>query len=190
MLNLIIHGPPGCGKGTQSAKIVKNYNLEHLSTGRIFRREIRNKTAIGELMKKFVDRGLLVPDAIVLRELYREAIYHIYSNGLVFDGFPRTFQQAEVFDKMLLKKKIRISLMISIEVEEHELVRRILNRKNTSGRSDDTLEVLKNRLDVYQKQTLAVIGYYKKRGKFVSVDGMADVDKVFEKICHEIENIR
>ncbi len=187
MINLIIFGPPGSGKGTQSARIVKKYDLIHLSTGDLFREEMENNTPLGQEVRKYIDKGLLVPDEIVLRELYNRASEHMDSPGFIFDGFPRTIVQAEELDKMLDKRGMPICLVISVEVDREELFKRIIGRGEDSGRSDDSEAIIRRRLQVYEEQTMPLIAYYKKQGKFVAINGMAHVDEVFAKICHAID---
>lgn len=182
MKNLVVFGPPGCGKGTQSANIVKRYELVHLSTGDIIRKEINANSAMGDLLNKFVSHGVLVPDNIILKEVYRFGLDHLNSKGIVFDGFPRNLYQAQMLDRIFHKKSMRIGLVISIDVPEDVLMSRIIERGKTSGRSDDTIEVMKNRLMVYQSQTQPVIDYYKKCNRLVLIDGTKPVDKVFEEI--------
>jgi len=182
MFNVIVFGPPGCGKGTQSERIVEKYDFLHLSTGDLFRKEIKNKTALGELACKFIDRGLLIPDSIVMRELYRYALQHQDAKGIVLDGFPRTIAQAEVLNKVFFKKKLKISLVISIEVDDDELHRRIMGRAVDSGRSDDNPEVIKKRIEVYHELTKPVIQFYEERNLLESVSGMASIDEVAQRI--------
>ncbi len=190
MLNLVIFGPPGSGKGTQSVKIVQKYKLIHLSTGDLLREEIENDTPLGNRVKKFIDKGLLVPDEIVLRELYCRAMEHLDSPGFIFDGFPRTIVQAEVLDRMLKKKGFSINLVISVEVDEQELFERLRGRAQDSGRSDDSSEIIRRRLNVYKQQTMPLIHYYKEQGKIVAVNGMAPVDDVFKRISLAIDTYK
>ncbi len=190
MLNIIIFGPPGSGKGTQSARIVEKYNLKHLSTGELFREEIENNTPLGREVRKYIDKGHLVPDEIALVKLYNRASRHMDSPGFVFDGFPRTIVQAEALDKMLEKRGIPICLVIAVEVAEEELFKRIMGRGEDSGRSDDKEKIVRRRLQVYKEQTMPLISYYKAQGKFVAINGMAPVDQVFAKICHAIDTYR
>ncbi len=182
MKNLVVFGPPGCGKGTQSANIVQRYGLVHLSTGDIIRKEIAGESAMGDLLNKFVSHGVLVPDNIILKEVYRFGLDHLRSNGIVFDGFPRNLYQAQMLDRIFHKKSMRIGLVISIDVPEDILMARIIERGKTSGRSDDTIEVMKNRLMVYQSQTQPVIDYYKKCNRLVLIDGTKAVNNVFDDI--------
>ncbi len=190
MLNIIIFGPPGSGKGTQSARIVEKYDLIHLSTGDLFREEMGKNTPLGQEARKYIDKGLLVPDDIVLRELYSRASAHMDSPGFIFDGFPRTIVQAETLDQMLNKRGMPICLVISVEVEREELFKRIMGRGEDSGRSDDSEIIAHRRLQVYEEQTMPLISYYKAQGKFVAINGMAPVDQVFAKICHAIDTYR
>ena len=187
MLNLIIFGPPGSGKGTQSARIVENYHLTHLSTGDLLREEMENGTELGKKVRKYIDKGLLVPDDIVLKELYIRASTHINSPGFIFDGFPRTIVQAESLDRLLEKRNIPIGLVISVEVEEEELFKRLMGRSEDSGRSDDSDVIIRRRLEVYKEQTHPLIAYYRQQGKMVSINGMAPVDEVFGNICQAID---
>ncbi|MFP4691579.1 MAG: adenylate kinase [Bacteroidales bacterium] len=187
MLNLIIFGPPGSGKGTQSVKIVQKYDLLHLSTGELLREEMQKDTPLGREVSKYIDQGLLVPDDIVWRELYEYVSQHLDAPGFIFDGFPRTIVQAKSLDCLLQEKGAPISLVISVEVEEGELFSRLLGRSEDSGRSDDSAEIAKRRLQVYKDQTFPLISYYKAQGKIVSIDGMAPVDEVFARICEAVD---
>ncbi len=187
MLNIVIFGPPGSGKGTQSTKIVEKYNLIHLSTGDLLREEMENETPLGKEVRQYIDKGLLVPDEIVLKELYMRTSEHMDSPGFIFDGFPRTIVQAESLDEMLHKEGMAISLVISVEVEEEELYKRLMGRGEDSGRSDDSDDIIRRRLEVYKEQTLPLIDYYKKQGKMATINGMDPVDQVFEKITRAID---
>ncbi len=187
MINLVIFGPPGSGKGTQSARIVEKYDLTHLSTGDLFREEMENQTPLGKEVSQYIDKGLLVPDDIVLKMLFRRASDDLESPGLIFDGFPRTTVQAIALDELLEGKGIPVNLVISVEVEEKELYKRILGRGEDSGRSDDSEDIVRQRLDVYKQQTMPLLEYYKKQGKVACISGMCNVDKVFEKISHAID---
>ncbi len=187
MLNLIIFGPPGSGKGTQSAKIVEKYQLTHISTGDLLREEMDKSTPLGEEVRRYIDKGMLVPDDIVIRELQQTAEQHMDSAGFIFDGFPRTIVQAEMLDKMMEEHGIPINLVISVDVDEEELVKRLKGRAEDSGRSDDTEEIIWKRIDVYKSQTLPLFAYYRRQGKIVSVNGMDPVDKVFGKISMAID---
>ncbi len=187
MLNLVIFGPPGSGKGTQSTKIVDKYNLTHLSTGNLLREKMESETPLGKEVRQYIDKGLLVPDDIVLKEIQQIINGQDDMPGFVFDGFPRTINQAEAFDRMLDKNSTPICLVISVEVDEEELFNRLMGRSEDSGRSDDSDEIIRRRLEVYKKQTLPLISYYKSQGKIATIKGMDPVEKVFGKICHAID---
>ncbi len=187
MINLIIFGPPGSGKGTQSARIVKKYDLAHLSTGDLFRDEMENQTPLGKEVSQYIDKGLLVPDDIVLKMLFKHACDDLDSPGLIFDGFPRTTVQAIALDELLEGKGIPVNLVISVEVEEKELYKRIIGRGEDSGRSDDSADIVRQRLDVYKQQTMPLLEYYSKQGKVAAINGMDNVDKVFAKITKAID---
>ncbi len=182
MFNMIMFGPPGSGKGTQSKIVAEHYNFLHLSTGDLFRKEIENKTALGDIVKTFINRGLLVPDNIVMREFYRYALMHQDVSGIVFDGFPRNQTQAANLDKVFHKKELRIALVIFMKVNDEELIQRVMGRAIDSGRADDNIEVMQKRLEVYKTITRPVIDYYKVTRRLVEVDGMRDVGIVAEEI--------
>lgn len=187
MLNIVIFGPPGSGKGTQSAKIVEKYHLVHLSTGDLLREEMAKNSPLGQEVRKFIDKGLLVPDEIIMRELYEKASEHLDAPGMIFDGFPRTLVQAEMLDQMLNNKGIPVDLVLSVEVEEEELFNRMIGRSQDSGRSDDQAHIIRHRIEVYKNQTLPLIDYYKKQGKIAVVNGMSPVAVVFERITKAID---
>lgn len=190
MLNIVIFGPPGSGKGTQSKKIESEYGLIHFSTGDLLREEIEKKTPLGKEVQKYIDEGELVPDEIIIKELYLKASEHLDAPGFIFDGFPRTILQAEMLDKMLIKRNIPINLVLNVEVEEEELFNRMMGRAEDSNRSDDKEDIIYKRIDVYKKQTFPLINYYKKQGKLVNINGMCQVEKVFEKICRVIDTYK
>ncbi|HSV77321.1 MAG TPA: adenylate kinase [Bacteroidales bacterium] len=187
MLNIIIFGPPGSGKGTQSARIVEKYNLSHLSTGALFREEMAQDTPLGREMKRYIDKGKLVPDNIVLQELTNKAGEFLSRPGLIFDGFPRTIPQAENLDQMLKGYGEAVDMVISVEVSEQELFQRLMGRSLDSGRSDDNSEIIWHRIEVYKEQTFPLIEYYQKQGKLAAINGMAPVDEVFKKISKAID---
>ena len=179
MFNLILFGPPGSGKGTQSDRLVEKYGLIHLSTGNLLREEISNKTPLGIEAKKFIDHGQLVPDEIVIGMVDSFFDKHKEANGFLFDGFPRTVAQAQALDKLLALKKTDIAVVLALDVTESELINRLLNRGKTSGRSDDSDEtVIKKRFTVYTNETSPVADYYKKARKFKSIQGEGSVDEI------------
>ena len=179
MFNLILFGPPGSGKGTQSDRLVEKYGLIHLSTGNLLREEIANKTPLGVEAKKFIDQGQLVPDEVVIAMVDSFFNRHKDAAGFLFDGFPRTVAQAQALDRLLTLKKTDIAVVLALDVTEKELVSRLLNRGKTSGRSDDTDEtVIRNRFSVYTNETSPVAEYYKKARKFKSIHGEGSVDEI------------
>jgi adenylate kinase len=179
MFNLVLFGPPGSGKGTQSDRLVEKYGLIHLSTGNLLREEIANKTPLGKEAKKFIDHGQLVPDEVVIAMVGSFFDKHKDANGFLFDGFPRTVAQALALDKLLTLKKTDIAVVLALDVTEAELINRLLNRGKTSGRSDDSDEnVIKKRFAVYTNETSPVADYYKKSRKFKSIQGEGSVDEI------------
>ncbi|MFO0415391.1 MAG: adenylate kinase [Bacteroidota bacterium] len=188
MFNLILFGPPGSGKGTQSTAIIEKYGLKHLSTGDLLRSEIAAQTALGMEAKQLMDKGLLVPDEVVVGMISSSIDNHPEAKGFLFDGFPRTVAQAEALDKLLEQKGTSIGLMLSLIVSEEELVKRLLNRGLTSGRSDDTNEeIIRERIAEYKRKTSIVADYYKQQEKFAEVQGEGTVESIFETISAEIE---
>jgi adenylate kinase len=188
MFNLILFGPPGSGKGTQSDKLVAKYGLIHLSTGNLLREEISQKTPLGLEAKNFMDKGQLVPDEVVIGMIDSSLEHHKDAIGFLFDGFPRNVAQAQALDKLLELKKTEINLVLALEVSEEELVNRLLNRGKTSGRSDDNNElVIRKRFAVYSNETTPVAEHYKKARKFQSVKGEGSVDEIFASICEAID---
>lgn len=190
MVNLILFGPPGSGKGTQSANIIEKYGLLHLSTGDLLRSEIADKTPLGLEAKKFMDQGNLVPDEVVIGMISSKLDSNPDARGFIFDGFPRTTAQAEALDKLLALKKTSISMVLSLEVPEDELVRRLLERGLTSGRSDDANEaVVKNRIVEYHNKTAPVADHYAKFGKFKKVKGDGSIEATFVLLSKEVDEL-
>ena len=188
MFNLVLFGPPGSGKGTQSEKLVEKYGFVHLSTGNLLREEIANKTPLGLEAKKFMDNGQLVPDEVVIGMVDSFFDKHKEAPGFLFDGFPRTVAQAGALDKLLDLRKTAIRLVLALEVTEEELVKRLLKRGETSGRSDDTNEeVIRKRFAVYSNDTTPVADYYKKARKFKSIEGEGSVDEIFAALRQSID---
>jgi adenylate kinase len=188
MFNLILFGPPGSGKGTQSEKLVEKYRLIHLSTGNLLREEISNRTPLGLEAKSFMDRGQLVPDEVVIGMIDSSLEHHKEAPGFLFDGFPRTAAQADALDKLLSLKKTEIALVIALEVSEEELVKRLLHRGKTSGRSDDTNEtVIHQRFSVYRNETAPIADHYKKLKKFQTIKGEGSVEEIFDSISLAID---
>lgn len=188
MFNLILFGPPGSGKGTQSERLIARYGLKHLSTGDLLRSEIANKTTLGLEAKGFMDRGELVPDAVVIGMIRSALDNNPEAKGFLFDGFPRTKAQSEALDALLAQRDEAINVVLALGVTEEELVARLLNRGLTSGRSDDTNEaIIRARIEEYHKKTSAVADHYRDFGKVVEVKGEGSVDDIFEALCSEIE---
>ena len=188
MFNLILFGPPGSGKGTQSEKLMALYKLRHLSTGDLLRSEISRQTALGIEAKKFMDKGQLVPDEVVIGMISTVIDENKNATGFLFDGFPRTSAQAEALDNLLEFKNAPISVMLALEVSEEELVKRLLKRGQTSGRSADTNEqVIRARIEEYRKKTEAVADYYRQFNKVVMVKGEGSIEEIFKNLCYEIE---
>ena len=188
MFNLILFGPPGSGKGTQSERLISKYGLKHLSTGDLLRNEIASSSPLGMAAKSFMDKGQLVPDEVVIEMINSALDNNPQANGFLFDGFPRTTAQAEALDKLLGQKNTDIAIVLALEVTQEELVRRLLNRGITSGRSDDVNEdVIKARIQEYDRKTAAVADHYKKFGKVEYVKGEGNVDDIFELLCREID---
>lgn len=188
MLNIVLFGPPGAGKGTQSKLMVEKYKLIHLSTGDLLRSEISAGTPLGMEAKVLMDDGKLVPDAVVIGMIDNKIQANKDAKGFIFDGFPRTNDQAAALDELLSKNGDSISGMIALEVPEAELISRLLERGKESGRSDDQNEdVIKNRLQVYQNQTAVLKEYYSAQGKFQEINGLGTVEEVFGRIEKAIE---
>ena len=183
MLNIVLFGPPGAGKGTQSEKLIHEYNLVHLSTGDIFRGNIKGETQLGRLAKSFMDKGELVPDSVTISMLENEVEKHPSAKGFIFDGFPRTSAQASALDLFLKTKGTDITCMLALEVDEEELIKRLLNRAKTSGRSDDADEnIVRNRISVYNRETAPVADYYKSQGKYRGIEGIGSVEEISERL--------
>lgn len=189
MFNLILFGPPGSGKGTQSENLVVKYHLKHLSTGDLLRSEINAQTPLGIEAKKIMDKGHLVPDEVVIGMISSALDTYTDVKGFLFDGFPRTSAQAEALDKLLELKKAPIEVMIALEVTEEELVKRLLKRGQTSGRTDDNNDtVIRARIVEYHKKTAPVADHYRKANKVVMVKGEGTVDEIFSALCEEIDS--
>ncbi len=187
MFNLILFGPPGSGKGTQSDKLVAKYGLVHLSTGNLLREEIATKTPLGLQAMGFMDKGQLVPDEVVIGMVDSHFDKHKNAKGFLFDGFPRTVAQAKALDKLSELKKTEISKVLILDVDEEELLKRLILRGKTSGRSDDADEnILRSRQDVYKRETLPVAAYYSKANKVIHIDGKGGIDEIFERLCSQI----
>lgn len=190
MLNLVLFGPPGAGKGTQSQKLIEKYNLVHLSTGDILRGEITQGTQLGVEAKKLMDQGILVPDEVVIGMISNKLDSNKEAAGFIFDGFPRTVAQAEALDELLKSKNSEISCMIALEVSKNELQNRLLLRGKESGRPDDAnAEVIARRIEEYDNKTAPVAAYYKAQDKFCSINGVGSIDEIFTAISKVINDL-
>jgi adenylate kinase len=188
MFNIILFGPPGSGKGTQSERLIAKYGLKHLSTGDLLRAEIAGQTPLGLAAKSIIDKGQLVPDEVVIEIISSALDNNPNANGFLFDGFPRTTAQAQALDKLLTQKGTSISIVLALVVTEEELTKRLLNRGLTSGRSDDRDEAtVHSRLAEYEKKTAPVADYYNQYGKVAYIKGEGDVDEIFQSLCREID---
>lgn len=191
MLNIVLFGPPGAGKGTQSERLIEKYNLIHLSTGDLLRAEIKGGTTLGKEAQKFMDNGLLVPDEVVIGMIDNKIKANKSAAGFIFDGFPRTVPQAGSLDQMCSLNGIAISGMIALGVDEEELAKRIQLRSQTSGRADDQdPELIRQRIAEYNKKTAPVADYYSKQNKFHEVNGMNSIDQVFADICKVVDSLK
>jgi adenylate kinase len=189
MLNIVLFGPPGAGKGTQSAKLIHAYDLVHLSTGDIFRANIKGGTELGTLAKSYMDQGQLVPDEVTIRMLESEANKSPNAKGYIFDGFPRTPTQAAALDQFLATKNTGITMMLALEVEEDELRKRLLLRGKDSGRADDIdPAVIQKRIDVYRNETEPVRDFYQAQNKYFGINGIGSVDEIFDRLCAVINS--
>ncbi len=191
MLNIVLFGPPGAGKGTQSERLIEKFKLIHLSTGDIFRANLKNETSLGELARTYMDKGQLVPDEVTIEMLKAEVLKYSSPIGFIFDGFPRTNAQAIALDDLLASLDTEISIMLALEVEEEELKKRLLARAEQSGRADDAdPAIIENRIAIYNKDTAPVKTYYQGQNKFTSIQGTGSIDEITQRIFNALENIQ
>lgn len=190
MLNIVIFGAPGSGKGTQSERIVEKYGINHISTGEVLRAEIKNGTELGNTAKGFIDQGQLIPDALMVDILASVLDNYKDSKGVIFDGFPRTIPQAQALKVMLKERGQDISVMIDLDVPEDELMARLIKRGKDSGRADDNEETIKKRLVVYNTQTAPLKEFYKGEGKYQHINGLGSVDAIFEEVCKAVDTTK
>lgn len=190
MLNIVIFGAPGSGKGTQSARLIDAYGLYHISTGELLRDHIKRGTELGVTADQFISKGQLIPDDLMIRilddVLENEAAA---KKGVVFDGFPRTIPQADALEELLAKRGSQLDAVIGLDVPEDELVHRMLARGKETGRADDNIDTIKNRLDVYHNQTLPLRKYYDEKGKYIAVNGTGIVDEIFANISRQLHDL-
>lgn len=188
MINLILFGPPGAGKGTQSAKLIEKYSLVHISTGDLFRKHLKEGTPLGKLAQDYMSKGNLVPDKLVIDMVDDKLKNSGDIGGIIFDGFPRTIPQAEALESLLASKGAPIKVLIELVVTEDELKKRLAERALKENRPDDAKpEVIANRIEVYKAETVSVAEYYKKLGKYSSVVGVGSIDNIFSNLCREID---
>ena len=190
MFNLVLFGPPGAGKGTQAEKLIEKYGFNHISTGEVIREQIRKGTELGRSVQSYIEKGQLAPDGLVIDIIADYVAKHKDAKGNIFDGFPRTTVQAKAFDEIMEKNGTPVSVMLSLEVPDEELVKRLLLRGKESGRADDSNEgVIRDRIDVYKAQTAVVADHYKPQGKHRALNGLGTIDEIFGRLCQEIESL-
>ena len=189
MLNIVIFGAPGSGKGTHSDLMKKNYNLTHISTGDVLRQEIKSETELGKVAKGYIDKGQLVPDDLICDMLEKILETIKDSKGVIFDGFPRTIPQAETLEEILNRRGMKVSVLLDLQVEDKELIKRLLERGRASGRSDDNEETIKSRLKVYHNQTAPLAKYYKEKGLHVAIKGIGTIEDIYNQISEVIKSI-
>lgn len=188
MINMIIFGPPGAGKGTQSEKLIQRYGFVHISTGDLFRWHTKNDTELGKRVKEIMNNGMLVPDEITIAMLKEELDKNPNAKGFLFDGFPRTVPQAEALDKFMEENKTAIHHIVALNVTEDEVRKRIAKRKTIENRADDEEDKLNKRINEYFTKTVHVLPFYEKQGRLNSVHGIGDIDDIFKKICSVVDN--
>lgn len=188
MLNIVLFGPPGAGKGTQSEKLISHYHLLHISTGDLFRKHLGEGTALGKKAREYMDEGKLVPDQLVV-DMVDDKLQEDHDvSGIIFDGFPRTIPQAEALDRLLKSKDMPIVATVMLDVPDQELINRLMERGKTSGRTDDQDRTkIETRLQVYKGETLPVANYYRNQDKLAKVNGVGAIDEIFQRICQEID---
>ncbi|MGN0236975.1 MAG: adenylate kinase [Lepagella sp.] len=190
MLNIVIFGAPGSGKGTQSARLIDAYGLYHISTGELLRDQIKRGTELGKTADQFISKGQLIPDELMIRILDDVLENQAAAKkGVVFDGFPRTIPQADALEELLRKRGSQLDAVIGLDVPEDELVRRMLERGKETGRADDNIDTIKNRLDVYHNQTLPLRKYYEEKGKYIAINGAGIVDEIFANISRQLHDL-
>ena len=191
MLNIVIFGAPGSGKGTQSDKLIEHYNLFHISTGDVLRDNMRRGTELGQIAKGYIDQGQLVPDELII-DLLAQVLDDNKENaadGVIFDGYPRTIPQAEALEQMLADRGTQVDAVVGLEVPDEELIKRILLRGQLSGRADDNEETARKRLEVYYNQTSPLKAYYQEQGKYLAINGLGSIDDIFDLIKQGLDNL-
>ena len=191
MLNIVIFGAPGSGKGTQSDKLIEHYHLFHISTGDVLRDNMRRGTELGKIAKGYIDQGQLVPDELII-DLLAQVLDENKENvahGVIFDGYPRTIPQAEALEQLLADRGTQVDAVVGLEVPDEELIKRILLRGQMSGRADDNEETARKRLEVYYNQTSPLKAYYQEQGKYLAINGMGSIDSIFDLIRQGLDNL-
>lgn len=189
MINIVLFGPPGAGKGTQSAKLIEKYKLVHISTGDLFRKHLKEGTPLGKLAQEYMSKGNLVPDQVVIDMVDDKIKSSGKIEGIIFDGFPRTVNQAEALDQLLSRSNNSITTLVELMVSEDELKKRLADRAIKENRPDDAKpEVIENRIAVYKSETIPVAQHYENQGKYAAVVGVGPIDQIFENLCREIDN--
>ena len=190
MLNIVLFGPPGAGKGTQANFLKVEHSLTHISTGDVFRKNIKNKTDLGNLAQSYINKGVLVPDQVTIDMLRDEVSNNFNENGFIFDGFPRNTFQADALEKILLSQNSDLNAMIALEVQDEILIERLLKRGETSGRTDDsTEEIIRNRIKTYYSETAILKNYYKDKGKYYGIDGVGSIEEITSRLNSVVNNI-
>lgn len=190
MVNLILFGPPGSGKGTQAAKLVEKYGLLHISTGDLFRHEMGNNTPLGLEAKSYMNKGNLVPDSVTIGMLENKVNANLEVAGYIFDGFPRTEAQAEALDALMQKKAEKISVLLMLDVSDDEITSRLLERGKTSGRADDqNKETIQHRINTYRKETSPVFNFYAEQEKAIKINGLGSIEDIFNRLCEQIDRL-
>lgn len=188
MLNIVLFGAPGAGKGTQAVLLAEKYELAHFSTGDILRREIAAGSELGKQAQGFTDKGEFVPDELVIDIIRSQIAQHVDAKGFIFDGFPRTTAQAEALDQLMAENEMEISSMIALDVENEELMNRLTKRGAISGRADDqSIDVIRNRINVYHQKTMPLIDYYQACGKYHPISGSGEIAEIFDRLCRHVE---
>lgn len=192
MFNLVIFGAPGSGKGTQSERLISEYGLHHISTGEVLRDHIARDTELGRIADSYISKGQLIPDDLMIRVLgsVLDENPEKTARGVIFDGFPRTIPQAEALKKMLEERGTQLDAVVGLEVPEDELVRRMIKRGQDTGRADDNIDTIKNRLDVYHKQTQPLRDHYIKEGSYHAIDGSGDTERIFADIKNRLDKVK
>lgn len=193
MLNIVIFGAPGSGKGTQSENLIKKYNLAHISTGDVLRAERDSGSELGKLAESYMSKGQLIPDELmidILANVFDEKVKNGNCKGVIFDGFPRTIPQGKALNEMLEKRGEKVTAVVSLEVPEKELINRLLKRGQLTGRTDDNDETIKARLGVYYNQTTPLKDLYEKEGKLFSIEGLGTIDEIFGRIVNVVDQVK